>query len=138
MDKSTRILNLVGYVIEILAAAFFIFLFVISIIIATPGSKDFIARGLADGTISRIETMTIEENVSYLQGIFVVFSILVFIIAGIFVIESVIAILIGRKAWNKNLLIASLILSIFSINIFLIVGDILLLKQGEVETIEVS
>ena len=138
MDKASKILNLIGYIFEILLGVIFVLFFITSIIILTPNGTAIIREGLISGRIAGNPALSLEENINYIHNLFVVATIIFFILMALFVTESIFAIIVSRKGNNKKLIITSLILSILSLNAILIVANILLLKDNEEETIIVS
>lgn len=138
MEKGIKTFHLIGYILEAVLALFFIFLFVISLIIALPTSKDIIMKGLQDGTISMNPAMSLDENIAYIQTSFIYFAIIIFILMAAYISNSVISFLITRHSDNKKLIISSLVLSIVGFNPILFVIDIILLKNNGIEVIEVK
>ena len=138
MNKAAKILNLIGYVFEILLGIGFILFFIVSLIITTPNGTEIIREGLRSGRIAGNPALSLEENVLYIHKLFVVATIVFFFLMAIFITESIFAIIISKTGGSKKTIIPSLILSILSLNALLIVGNILLLKDLEEETITVS
>lgn len=125
MEKSARILNLIGYVLEILLGVLMLFLLVVGIIILTPTGEEIIRQGLIDGSIHGDPSKTIEENIALIKFLFVIFDVIMGVISLLFIAASILAILCASKKKNRSLVIASLILSILAFNPILIAANIL-------------
>ena len=138
MEKAAKILNLIGYIIEILGAIFLLFMFVIGVIIAMPMSADIIRDGIKNGTISKISTMTLEENVQYIQKVFIIFSVVMFFVAAIYVTCSVFAVIIAKRSQERKFVITTLVLASLSVNILLVIACAFMLTGDNIETINVS
>lgn len=139
MEKSAKILNLIGFIIEVLLAVLFIFILVIGILILTPDGQRIVRDGLIDGKISWIDpSKTLEENIELIRITFIIFDIALVFIILFFIAASVFAILLVKKEYNRVLVILALIFSILGFNPILIASNILFLLLEDTQTLEVK
>lgn len=138
MSKGLKRLHLIGYILEAIIAVFCIFVFVISILITTPMSREIIEKGLRDGTIAMDTTISIEQNINNIQTLFTYFTLVFAVFMLAYVANTIICFLVSKGLESKKIFIISLILSVIGFNPVLIAANSLLLRDSDVEVIEVN
>lgn len=138
MTKGVKIVHLIGYVIETMLSIAIGILFIVSLIIVLPSGREFIIKGLMDGSIHMDPALSIEQNADYIQHLFIYFSIILAFLTAAFIVNTVFSFIISKHPDRKKLIITSLVLSVICFNPLLIIANILLLKNGDVEIIEVN
>ena len=134
MKKASKYLTLIGNSLEIVFAIACIFFIVISFIITSPSSVKMIEDGIISGRITPIGGNTLAEQVQLIQRAFTIFGIVLIVIVLIAIACIVITFLSIKEEDTRHFTIIALVLSVFSVNILLIIGLIFkIVDKGEEE-----
>ena len=105
MKKASNILFLVGGILSFVWMAFEIIGGIIFAIFAGPDAKQVIIDGLNDGTITSSFEGTPEEVATLIQGMFIMFAVMMFIFAVFALVNGILALKAKKDPAKTNCII---------------------------------